>query len=76
MGIKGLVQDLAGAVFARPAAGGNAGVGLQLLERARAFLDGLAQTLVGDPVTDAHVHGWTLGAYPSVAGIALQIIRI
>ena len=76
MGIKGLVQDLAGAAFARPAAGGNAGVGLQLLERAGAFLDGLAQTLVGDPVTDADVHGLTLGAHGSGTGIALQIIRI
>ncbi|HSW34634.1 MAG TPA: hypothetical protein VLH36_13570, partial [Steroidobacteraceae bacterium] len=43
--IKGFVEDLAGARLAGAAAGSDAGAGLQLLERARTFLDGLAETL-------------------------------
>jgi hypothetical protein len=76
MGIKGLVEDLADAGLASATAGCDTGAGLQLLERSSAFLDGLAQALLGNTVTDADVHGLTLGANPSVATIALQIIRI
>jgi hypothetical protein len=72
----GLVQDLAGAVLAGAAAGGDAGAGLQLLERVGAVLDGLAEALVGDAVADADVHGLTLGVHPSVTRIVLQLIRI
>jgi hypothetical protein len=45
--------------FAGTAAGGDTGAGLQLLERARAFLDGLLQALFGQTVADADVHGPT-----------------
>ena len=76
MRIKSLVEDLPGAGLAGSAAGRHAGAGLELLEGLRAFLDGLRQALFRDAVADADVHGWTLGADPSVVVFLLQIIRI
>ena len=76
MRIKSLFEHLPGAGFAATTAGGHAGAGLQLLEGLRAFLDGLRQALFRDAVTDADVHGLTLGANPSSPMFVLQIIRI
>jgi hypothetical protein len=64
-GIKGFVEDLAGAGLAGATARGDAGTGLQLLERAHAIFDGLVQALFGDTVADADVHALTLGRHRS-----------
>jgi hypothetical protein len=53
------VEHFPCAGLAGPAAGGDSGAGLQLLERARAFLDGLLQALFGQTVADADVHDST-----------------
>jgi len=56
-GIKLLVvEHFPGAGFAGATASGNAGAGLQLLERSRAFEDRLLQTTFRDPVAQTDVH--------------------
>jgi hypothetical protein len=72
------VEHFPGTGLAGPAAGGDTGAGLQLLERACAFLDGLLQALLGQTVADADVHGPTplRGSILSESDCVMQMIRI
>jgi hypothetical protein len=56
------VEHFARTRFAGPAARGNAGTGLQLLERTRALANRLFQALLGDAVAETNVHFVTTSA--------------